>query len=108
MLPLMLGAGGVSAAELSAGASEQRFMGYPVYFNNSMRTAPSAGQVIALFGDLRLSTHFGLRQQIAIRSSTDRYIEFDQTYLQGLVRFDIVTSDVGDASTAGPVVALTL
>ena len=108
MLPLMLGAGGVSAAELSAGASEQRFMGYPVYFNNSMRTAPTGGQVIALFGDLRLATHFGLRQQIAIRSSTDRYIEFDQTYLQGLVRFDIVTSDVGDASTAGPVVALTL
>jgi HK97 family phage major capsid protein len=108
MLPLMLSAGGVSAAELSAGASEQRFMGYPVYFNNSMRSAPTAGQVIALFGNLRLSTHYGLRQQIAIRSSTDRYIEFDQTYLQGLCRFDIVTSDVGDASTAGPVVGLTL
>ena len=108
MLPLMLGAGGVSAAELSAGASEQRFMGYPVYFNNSMRTAPSSNQVIALFGNLRLATHFGLRQQIAIRSSTDRFIEFDQTYVQGLVRFDCVTSDVGDASTAGPVVALKL
>lgn len=108
MLPLMLSAGGVSAAELSSGASEQRFMGYPVYFNNSMRTAPTSNQVIALFGNLRLATHFGLRQQIAIRSSTDRYIEFDQTYVQGLVRFDIVTSDVGDASTAGPVVALTL
>jgi HK97 family phage major capsid protein len=108
MLPLMLGAGGVSAAELSGGASEQRFMGYPVYFNNSMRTAPTADQVVCLFGNLRLATHFGLRQQIAIRASTDRYIEFDQAYLQGLVRFDIVTSDVGDASTAGPVVALTL
>ena len=107
MLPLMLSVAG-SAAEFSGGASEQRFMGYPVYFNNSMNTAPGSDKVIALFGNLRLATHFGLRQQIAIRSSTDRYIEFDQTYVQGLVRFDIVTSDVGDASTAGPVVALKL
>jgi HK97 family phage major capsid protein len=83
-------------------------MGYPVYFNNSMNTSVSADKVIALFGNLRLATHFGLRQQIAIRSSTDRYIEMDQTYVQGLCRFDIVTSDVGDASTAGPVVALKL
>ena len=108
MLPLMLGSGGVSAAEFSGGANEQRFMGYPVYFNNSMNSAVTADKVIALFGNLRLATHFGLRQQIAIRSSTDRYIEFDQTYVQGLCRFDIVTSDVGDASTAGPVVALKL
>jgi len=108
MLPLMLGAGGVSAAELSAGASEQRFMGYPVYFNNSMRTAPTSDQVIALFGDLRMSTHFGLRSQIAVRASTDRYIEFDQTYFQAMCRFDVVTSDIGDANTAGPVVALRL
>jgi hypothetical protein len=63
---------------------------------------------VCLFGNLRLATHFGLRQQIAIRASTDRFIEFDQTYLQGLCRFDVVTSDAGDASTAGPVVALTL
>lgn len=108
MLPLMLGAGGVSAAELSAGASEQRFMGYPVYFNNSMRTAPTSDQVIALFGDLRMSTHFGLRSQIAVRASTDRYIEFDQTYFQAMCRFDVVTSDIGDANTAGPVVSLKL
>jgi HK97 family phage major capsid protein len=108
MLPLMLSAGGVSAAELAAGASEQRFMGYPVYFNNSMRTSVSNGQAICLFGDMRLSTHYGLRRDITVRASTDRYIEFNQTYFQALCRFDIVTSDVGDASTAGPVVALTL
>ena len=108
MLPLMLSAGGVSAAELSAGASEQRFMGYPVYFNNSMRTSVSNGQVICLFGQMRLSTHYGLRRDITVRASTDRYIEFDQTYFQATCRFDVVTSDVGDASTAGPVVALTL
>lgn len=107
MLPLALDKA-ASAAELAAGAAETRFMGYPVYFNNSMRTAPTSDQVIALFGDLRMSTHFGLRSQIAVRASTDRYIEFDQTYFQAMARFDIVTSDIGDGTTAGPVVSLRL
>ena len=98
-----------SAAEMMNGVNIQRFMGYPVMFNNSMRTAPSADKhVVALFGDMSLSTHYGLRRNVAIRASTDRYIEFDQTYFQATCAFDIVTSDVGDATNAGPVVALVL
>lgn len=97
-----------SAAELMNGVNIPRFMGYPVLFNNSMRTSASTDQVVALFGDLSLSTHYGLRRNVAIRASADRYIEFDQTYFQATCAFDIVTSDVGDASTAGPVVALIL
>jgi HK97 family phage major capsid protein len=108
MQSLALSSGGVTAAELMGGANVPRFLGYPVLFNNSMRTTASTDQVVALFGDLSLSTHFGLRRDVAIRASTDRYIEFDQTYFQATCRFDIVTSDVGDASTAGPVVALIL
>jgi len=107
MLPLLLHSG-ASGAEVANGVGNVRFMGYPVLFNNSMRTAPTSDQVIALFGQLRLATHFGIRQQIEIRSSTDRYIEMDQTYIQGLVRFDIVTSDIGDGTNAGPVVSLRL
>ena len=97
-----------SAAELMNGVNIPRFCGYPVLFNNSMRTSASTDQVVALFGDLSLSTHYGLRRNVAIRASTDRYIEFDQTYFQATCAFDIVTSDVGDASAAGPVVALIL
>ena len=107
MLPLMLEKG-LSAAEIAGGVSEGRFLGYPVYFNNSMRTAPTSDQVVALFGDMKMSTHFGLRSQIAVRASTDRYIEFDQSYFVASVRFDIITSDIGDATTAGPVVSLRL
>jgi HK97 family phage major capsid protein len=107
MLPLMLEKG-LSAAEIAGGVSEGRFLGYPVYFNNSMRTAPTSDQVIAMFGDMKMSTHFGLRSQIAVRASTDRYIEFDQTYFVASVRFDVVTSDIGDATNAGPVVSLRL
>ena len=57
---------------------------------------------------MRLSTHYGVRQAISVRASTDRYIEFDQTYFQAMCRFDVVTADIGTASAAGPVVALTL
>ena len=107
MLPLLLHSG-ASGAEVAGGVGNTRFMGYPVLFNNSMRTAPTSDQVIALFGQLRLATHFGLRQQIAVRSSVERYIEFDQTYFQAMCRFDVVTSDIGDSTTAGPVVSLRL
>jgi HK97 family phage major capsid protein len=107
MLPLALEKG-ASAAEIANGVAEGRFLGYPVYFNNSMRTAPTSDQVVALFGDMKMSTHFGLRSQIGVRASTDRYIEFDQTYFVASVRFDVVTSDIGDGTTAGPVVSLRL
>ena len=108
MQALALTAGGATANELINGVNTPRFMGYPVYFNNSMRTAPTGGQVVCLFGDMKLSSHYGSRQDISVRASTDRYIEFNQTYFQAICRFDCVTSDIGDATTAGPVVALTL
>jgi HK97 family phage major capsid protein len=108
MRALALSSGGVTAAELAGGVSGERFMGYPVLYNNSMNTAAATDKVVALFGDLSLSTHYGLRREVAVRASTDRYIEFDQTYFQAVCRFDVVTSDIGDAAKAGPVVALIL
>jgi HK97 family phage major capsid protein len=106
-LPIALTSGGAAAAEVSNGI-QPKFMGYPVYFNDSMRTAPTGGQVIALFGDMKMSTHYGIRKDLVISASMDRYIEFRQTYVAAECRFDIVTSDVGDGTTPGPVVALTL
>lgn len=108
MQSLALGGNGVLANELVDGVRRPTFMGWPVFFNNVMRKSATAGQVVALFGDLKRSSHFALRRQVAVRASTDRYIEFDQTYFQATVSYDAVTSDVGDASNAGPVVALIL
>jgi HK97 family phage major capsid protein len=106
-LPLALGNGGATAMEVANGVAP-KFMGYPVYFNDSMRTAPTGGQVIALFGDMKMSTHYGIRKDLVISASMDRYIEYRQTYVACEARFDIVTSDIGDSTNAGPVVALTL
>ena len=108
MQSLALGGNGALASEIVDGVRRPVFMGWPVFFNNVMRKTAAATQCVALFGDLKRSSHFALRRQVAVRASTDRYIEFDQTYFQATVSYDAVTSDVGDASTAGPVVALIL
>lgn len=108
MQSLALGGNGVLANELVDGVRRPTFLGWPVFFNNVMRKSATAGQCVALFGDMKRSSHFALRRQVAVRASTERYIEFDQTYFQATVSYDAVTSDVGDASTAGPVVALIL
>lgn len=108
MRSLGLSSGGVTGTELANGVPMDRFMGYPVKFNDVMRTTASTDQVVALFGDLTKSTHYGVRKEMTIRSSTERYIEYDQTFFQAICRFDVVTSDIGDTSTAGPVVALIL
>lgn len=108
MQSLALGGNGALAMEVIDGARRPTFLGWPVFFNNVMRKTASTDQVVALFGDMKRSSHFALRRAVAVRASTDRYIEFDQTYLQATASYDCVTSDVGDASTAGPVVALIL
>lgn len=108
MQSLALGGNGASAMEVIDGARRPTFMGWPVFFNNVMRKTAAATQCVALFGDMKRSSHFALRRQVAVRASTDRYIEFDQTYFQATASYDCVTSDVGDATTAGPVVALIL
>jgi HK97 family phage major capsid protein len=108
MQSLALGGSGALATEVVDGVRRPTFLGYPVYFNNVMRQTAATDQVVALFGDLKKSSHFALRRQVAVRASTERYIEFDQTYLQATCSYDAVTSDIGDATTAGPVVALIL
>ena len=108
MQSLALGGNGASANEVVDGVRRPNFLGWPVFFNNVMRTTASAGQCVALFGDMKRSSHYAVRRAVGIRASTDRFVEFDQTYFQATVSYDINNSDVGDASTAGPVVALIL
>jgi HK97 family phage major capsid protein len=108
MQSLALGGNGALANEVVDGVRRPSFMGYPVYYNNVMRQTASTDQVVALFGDLKKSSHFALRRQVAVRASTDRYIEFDQTYFQATVSYDAISPDIGDATTSGPVVALLL
>ena len=70
-----------------------------------MPSAPTNGTVYVLFGDLSLSTTFGDRRGITIARSAERYFEKRQIAIQTTERFCIVNHDIGDTSTAGPIVA---
>jgi HK97 family phage major capsid protein len=48
----------------------------------------------------------GERRGITVKTSEERYFEYDQIAIQATERVDINVHDVGDATTAGPIVAL--
>ena len=65
------------------------------------------GEIMLIFGDLRMSTTFGSRRDITIKVTDQRYIEYDQIGIQATERFCIVSHDIGGASgVRGPVVGL--
>jgi len=101
---LALQAGGNTTFTIAAGAQPQ-FAGYPTVVSAAMPSAPTNGTVYVLFGNLALSSTFGDRRGITLKVSSERYLEYDQIGIQATERFCIVNHDIGDTSTAGPVVA---
>jgi HK97 family phage major capsid protein len=101
------GPGGNSSSDVAAGFGE-RFLGYPVTLVHSMHSSltDSSGEVACLFGDLSQAAVYGERRAIQVRTSSDRYIEYDQVLTFATTRNAIVVSDVGSTTKAGPVVAL--
>jgi len=102
---LALAAGGNTTLQIAAGA-QPMFAGYPVVVSAAMPAAPTNGTVAVLFGDLSLASTIGVRKGITISSSKERYFEYRQIAIQATERFCINNHDIGDTSTAGPVVAL--
>ena len=99
--------GGNTAANLAA-PTELRLLGYPVVFVQTLssKVDTDASVVKFLFGDLSMSSLYGTRRGLTLKTSTDRYAELDQTLIVATTRFDCVTSDCGDNTKAGPIVAL--
>lgn len=99
--------GGNTARDVASGLGLQ-FLGFPVrlvhVLNGTLGT--DNGKIKVLFGDLGLSTMYGVRRQMSIRTSTERYAELDQTLMLATTRFAALTHDVGSTTVAGPLVAL--
>jgi len=113
-LQLSTGTGASSAAsggntrnDLAAGALP-RFMGLPVVQVLVMDSTVGvdADKVKVLVGDAALAGIYGVRQQVSIRNTVDRYVEFDQTAWYATLRVDANWHSTGDAVEAGPMVAL--
>jgi len=84
------------------------FLGFPVVRVQVMpqTSATQTGNVMVAFGDMSLSSILAERRGVTVRRSEERYLDQNQTGWLGRERVDIVNSDLGDNTTAGPLVAL--
>jgi HK97 family phage major capsid protein len=113
-LQLSTGTGATSAAsggntrnDLAAGALP-RFLGLPVIQVLVMDSTVGvdANKVKVLVGDAALAGIYGVRQLVTVRSTVDEYARFDQTAWYATLRVDANWHSLGDATEAGPMVAL--
>ena len=69
-------------------------------------TAAFNGEVMLMFGDMKMATTFGNRRGVTVSQTDDRWFEYDQVGIRGTQRYDIVVHDIGDNTDAGPLVGL--
>lgn len=111
MMALQTAAGGNTVANIAEGG-QMKFLGYPVVPTEAMPTAEANSQVCALFGNLKLSSTFGERRQTTIEFSSSGEVDgvdvfqTDEIAVKGTERIDINNHDLGNSTTAGPVVGL--
>ena len=110
MEKLAYSAGGVTNREMREGTATPVFFGYPVEFVQVMRKTYTNDTIPLLFGDLSMAAYFGDRRQtsIAFSDSALNAFEQDEIAVRGTERFDIKCANLGDATDAGPIVAMKL
>ena len=99
--------GGNTAANLAQG-TPNTFLGLPVVYVLKMDSSVTTGEIAAYVGDLSLAGIMGVKGDMQVASSTDRYFEADQTVFRAVQRLDVNLHSLGSTTEAGPVVALKL
>jgi HK97 family phage major capsid protein len=101
-------AGGGNTIMTIEGRPQPAYLGYPINVNQKMPTSTGDLENVAmiLFGDFAQAATMGDRRGFTMRVLVERYAEYDQIGVVGTERFDINVHDLGDNTTAGPVVAL--
>jgi len=104
--------GGGPGTEL-AGAPTNNYMGYPIVTSEKMY-APATPSTASndkcpiMFGNFSFGCSFGDRRMMAVRTSDQRYFEYDQLAIRGTTRFDISCHNAACGTSAGPVLGLLL
>lgn len=108
MVPLAMAAGGNTTAEVADGPDRAFFLGFPVRTVNAMPSAAGdvTGEVACLFGDFAQACTYGDRRSIQIKTSQDRFMEYDQLLTYASARNSMVAHELGDTEKAGSLVAL--
>ena len=97
---------GAGASQVIDGQMRDIFLGCPVVLSDRMPTTSDVSQLCCLFGNFGHS--FILGDRGSLRMDMDHSVAFtsDRTALRATSRYDIVTHDMGDDSSAGAVVGL--
>jgi hypothetical protein len=105
---LIAAAGGTTIGDLTGGKPRRSYLGYRGGDRPDLPTATTdiSDTAMLFFGDLSKAVTMGERRGITVKKSEERYFEYDQIAIQATERVDINVHDVGDATTAGPIVAL--
>ena len=99
--------GGNTLTNLQLGPMQATFLGYPVVISQVLPgTGNLNNQAMLMFGVLGDAAKMGDRRGTRIKVDDSKYLDTDETAVQGTTRWDINVHDIGDATTAGPVVAL--
>lgn len=115
MARIALKQGGVNAAEtvrglvptsMASDGPNAMFLGYPVYFTPKMPTATATSHRSCYFGDFKNAMKIGLRRELQVQSSEQRYFDQNQIAFRAIARFAVNVHGDGKGSTFGPIVAL--
>ena len=104
--------GGVTAAEVRAGALMPNFLGFPVVLSQKMPQVEANDAIPVVLGVLNRGVAFGDRRMTTVRFSEHIYFTTDMIAVRGTQRVDIVVHDVGNADATaanripGPIVGL--
>lgn len=99
---------GTPMSEIVGTKPQRQYLGYPVIIDQTLPTTTGDLSDVPMlyFGNLGLAAKMGQRRGVTIRTLNERYAELDQIGIFASERFDIVVHDVGDATNAGPLIAL--
>lgn len=104
---LAVNAGG-NTIQTVAGAVQRSYLGYPIEISQVLATTTSTinATPMLLFGNLAMAATLGERRGISVKRSDEIKFVEDQIALKATERLDINVHDLGDGTTAGPIVAL--
>lgn len=88
----LLNAAGGNAIQDLEGGQRPLLLGYPVNFVSALPSAPASGELVAVFGDLRLGAYFGDRRSLNFKVLNELYAENDQLGVVATERIDIKVS----------------
>lgn len=104
---LLAASGGNSIMDLN-GKPARSYLGYPIVIDQSLPTTTGDLSDVPMlyFGDLSLAAKMGDRRGVRLKTLDQLYAAQGQIGIIADERFDIAVHDIGDTTTAGPLVAL--